>query len=97
MRNTDPGMHWLIVDRFEGEFVVVEMPGGITIDLPRWLLPNGAKEGDVIQVETGLGRDSKGGSVRLTVDREASAASLADSRERLQRLRDRDPGGDIHG
>ena len=97
MKITDPGTHRLIVDRFEGEFVVVEMPGGNTIDLPRWLLPNGAKEGDVIQVETGLGRDSEGGSVRLTIDLEASAAALADSRERLQRLRDRDPGGDIDG
>jgi hypothetical protein len=95
MKNTDPGTHRLVVDRFEGEFVVVELPGGNTIDLPLWLLPNGAKEGDVIQVETGLGRE--GGSVRLTIDLDASAAALADSRERLQRLRDRDPGGDIHG
>ena len=35
----------LIIDRFEGDFAVVELPNGQMIDCPKVLLPDNAKEG----------------------------------------------------
>lgn len=37
-----------IIDRFEGEFAVVELENKEIIDIPRAILPVDAKEGDVI-------------------------------------------------
>ncbi|MCL2078464.1 MAG: DUF3006 domain-containing protein [Oscillospiraceae bacterium] len=39
----------LIIDRFEGEYAVVEVSGRM-IDIPRSELPSGAKEGDSLQL-----------------------------------------------
>ncbi|MCG9969809.1 DUF3006 domain-containing protein [Pelotomaculum terephthalicicum JT] len=48
----------LIVDRFEGDWAVVEYNKRMTFNLPRFLVPAGAKEGDVIivsvKVDTGI-------------------------------------------
>jgi len=38
----------LIIDRLESEFAVVEYESGKTFNLPRFLLPPEAKEGNVI-------------------------------------------------
>ena len=38
------------IDRFEGEFAVIELDGGISADMPRILIPDGAKEGDVLEI-----------------------------------------------
>jgi len=40
----------LIIDRFEGQFAVIEF-GGITFNLPQSLLPDDATEGDVLEIE----------------------------------------------
>jgi len=39
----------LIIDRFEGDFAVVETDRG-TIDIPRSDIPSNAKEGDVLVI-----------------------------------------------
>jgi hypothetical protein len=39
----------LVIDRFEGDMVVIEY-NGKTFDLPRSLLPREAKEGDVLKL-----------------------------------------------
>jgi hypothetical protein len=39
----------VIIDRFEGDFAVVELPNKETIDVPIALFPN-AKQGDVINI-----------------------------------------------
>ena len=39
----------LIIDRFEGDFAVIEIDGGM-IDIPRYELPTGAKEGDTLRL-----------------------------------------------
>lgn len=39
----------LIIDRFEGNWAVIEY-GDVTFNLPRVLLPNGTKEGDVLSI-----------------------------------------------
>lgn len=40
----------VIIDRFEGEFAVVELEVGKTINVPRELFKN-AKEGDVFNID----------------------------------------------
>jgi len=40
---------YCIIDRFEGDWAVMEW-NGITFNFPRRLLPGGAKEGDVIRI-----------------------------------------------
>lgn len=40
----------LIIDRFEGEFAVVEMSDKTMVNMPKVLLPKYAKEGDVIEI-----------------------------------------------
>ncbi len=52
------GEHRLVIDRFEGQFAVVEVDGGEMLDLTRWILPEGVKEGDhlaVTRLEAGEG------------------------------------------
>lgn len=39
----------VIIDRFEGEFAVVEV-GGSFVDMPVELVPEGAKEGSVLTI-----------------------------------------------
>ncbi len=39
----------VIIDRFEGDFAVVELPSGATCDVPRALFP-GAREGDAVSI-----------------------------------------------
>lgn len=40
----------LIIDRFEGEFAVVEADGGVTFSIPKELLKC-TREGDVLNLE----------------------------------------------
>lgn len=39
----------IIIDRFEGKWAVIEY-GDVTFNFPRELLPEGAKEGDVLNI-----------------------------------------------
>ena len=38
------------IDRFEGEFALVELEDGKTAEIPRIALPGQAKEGDIISI-----------------------------------------------
>ena len=40
----------VIIDRFEGDFAVVELANKETVNMPSVLLPEGAKEGDIIDI-----------------------------------------------
>lgn len=39
------------IDRFEGNFAVVELEDKSMVDMPVQLMPKGAKEGDIISIE----------------------------------------------
>lgn len=39
-----------IIDRFEGDIAVLELPDATFVNMPRVLLPD-AKEGDVVRIE----------------------------------------------
>ena len=41
----------VIVDRFEGDYAVVEIAIGKCVNIPRVLVPD-AKEGDIIKIDT---------------------------------------------
>lgn len=43
----------VIIDRFEGLYAVIELPDRTTKNIPRHLLPNAAKEGDVLEETDG--------------------------------------------
>lgn len=87
-------VHRFVVDRFEGDLVVVEVDGEHVLDLPRWILPEGAREGDVLVATR---RAAAGDTVawELRVDAEATARARADARRLVDRLRRKDPGGDL--
>lgn len=40
----------VIIDRFEGEFAIVELENKEVIDMPIDLVPKDAKEGDILEV-----------------------------------------------
>ncbi|MEQ8189104.1 MAG: DUF3006 domain-containing protein [Candidatus Eremiobacterota bacterium] len=40
----------VIIDRFEENYAVVELSDKKTVDLPRELIPEGAEEGDVLDI-----------------------------------------------
>lgn len=63
------------------------------VRLPAELLPEGAREGDVVRVE----RRARGEAVswRLALDRAAAERALAESRAQVEGLRATDGGGDI--
>jgi hypothetical protein len=41
----------IIIDRFEGDFAVVELEDKSFVDMPLKLIPEGAKEGDILEIE----------------------------------------------
>lgn len=88
------GIHRLVIDRFEGDLAVVEIDGDRFLDLPRWLLPPGVREGEVVLARPTLGEDGER-HLELWVDRAATEAARAEAEALLARLRRRDPGGDI--
>lgn len=40
----------IIIDRFEGDFAVVELENGQMIDCPKALIPSNAKEGSILNI-----------------------------------------------
>jgi len=83
-----------VVDRFEGDFaVLVDDESSAVQRVSRGELPKTAREGDVLRVPVGpVGEpDWKA----ATVDEQARDERLNEARATLERLRRRDPGGDV--
>ena len=82
-----------IVDRFEGDRVVVERALHDVLTLPRALLPAGVREGDALRVAV----TAATGESRLVITPdEAETRRRAAAAKLLQGdLASRDPGGDI--
>jgi hypothetical protein len=85
--------HRLIVDRHEDQRTVVEADGSGFFDLPRWLLPQGTKGDDVLAVT--VEADAERAVITLVRDADATARAKARARDAVQRLKRRDPGGDV--
>lgn len=86
--------HRWIVDRFEGDVAVVEVDGERFLELPRWLLPSDAGEGDVIAVAVAADESGRR-TVELRVDRDATERAREEAARLIEELRRRDPGGDV--
>nr|WP_039767058.1 MULTISPECIES: DUF3006 domain-containing protein [unclassified Caldicellulosiruptor] len=41
----------VVIDRFEGKFAVLELEDGKIVNVPIDIIPQGAKEGDVLLIE----------------------------------------------
>ncbi len=81
-----------IIDRFTDRgFAVLEGEDG-GLDLPRDLLPPGAREGDVLTVEGDLTHGEP--DIAIAIDKEATAQRRATLRDKRNRLR-RGPSGDL--
>jgi|GEM_PF-283399 hypothetical protein len=88
----DEARRW-VVDSIEEGVAAVEEDGARMLHVPGWLLPAGAREGDVLRVSR---RDEgAASSLRIEVDRGATDEALGRSREQVSRLSKNDPGGDI--
>ena len=70
----------MVIDRFEGRYAVCELPSGTTVDVLRELLPEDAREGDVVVAWA---------DGRLTIDVRATESR----KSRVQSLHDRLFGG----
>ena len=70
------------IDRFEAQWAVLETPNGKTINYPRNLLPKGAKEGDVFDLN-------------IDISKEATEERKTNIKGRVDDLKKKDEGGDI--
>ena len=87
--------HRWVVDGIEEHTARVEIDGDRVINLPAWMLPEGAKDGDVLTVA----HERKPGGSRLTIvtDRSATKEAYDKSAEQVRRTqrKSKDKGGDI--
>ena len=86
--------HRWMIDSIEEFIASVEVDGREIIRVPQWLLPAGAREGEILRVT----HERSGDRSALRVERDAAATDAARraSAEQLRRPgATRDPGGDI--
>ena len=81
------------VDRMEGRIAVLVADDGTPVDMPIPMLPAGAREGSVLLVP--VGSDGTPNWTAAELDEAERGRRLKRARETLDRLRKRDPGGDI--
>jgi len=89
--------HTWIIDSIEERVAAIEVDGSAVVRLPQWVLPRGAREGDVLAVSHELDADGERSTLRIALDREAKEQALDRSRRQTRKGRKgaRDPGGDI--
>ena len=81
-----------VLDRFEGDWAVLEVRAGETFNVPSAWLPDDAAEGDVLKLSLEVGPTES--AARFAVDAEETAAR----RRQAQELRDsllKAPEGDL--
>jgi hypothetical protein len=86
--------HRWAIDRIEEGTAAVEQDGDHVYEIPRYLLPPDARDGDVVMVTI---TRAAAGEVTLSVrtDRAASAPPPSAKRAARKRRAGNDPGGDI--
>ena len=85
--------HIWVVDVIEDGAASIEVDGRTVTPIPQWLLPEGAKEGDVLSVT----HERKEGKSVLIIetDPEAKKRMLDRSEKQVSRKSKNDRGGDI--
>lgn len=86
-----------VVDSMEEAAASIEIDGERTVQLPKWLLPRGAREGDVLKVTHDVAKSGEESRLSIVVDRaDTSAAMDRSARQVGSTARSPgDPGGDI--
>lgn len=75
------GQIW-VIDQIEERIASVEVDGRATVSVPTWMLPHGAREGDVFRVT-------------IVPDAAEQARLLERSRQQVAVKSKNDPGGDV--
>jgi hypothetical protein len=85
--------HTWIVDVIEDGSASIEVDGQSITPIPQWLLPEGAREGDVLSVT----HDRKEGRSALLIetDTQAKQKALEKSKKQVSRKSKNDRGGDV--
>lgn len=86
-----------VVDSMEESVASVEIDGERTAQLPKWLLPRGAGEGDVLKVTHDVAESGEESRLSIVVDRAGTAAAMERSARQVGSTArsPNDPGGDI--
>ena len=89
--------HRWVIDVVEENAAAIEVDGKNVITMPRWLLPDGARQGDVLNVRHDRPPNGQRSSLTIEVDAAATQKALADSAIQVHKgaKRPNDPGGDI--
>jgi Protein of unknown function (DUF3006) len=91
--------HRWVIDAIADRVAAIEIDGDRTVRLPRWVLPRGAREGDVLAVRHTLDAEGERSALVIEIDRAATEAARRASREQVDAIRNqshrRDPGGDV--
>jgi hypothetical protein len=81
------------VDRFEGNVAVLVSDTGDSVEMPRFELPKGLREGSVLRVPFGL--QNRPDWSRAVLDKEEEERRRKEAQRTLDELKHSDPGGDI--
>jgi hypothetical protein len=81
------------IDRFEGDWAVLEKEDASTFNVPRDWLPSAASEGDVVKTSS-TSEDASARTIRFELDPAARDERLAKARQRRDAL-PRGPKGDV--
>lgn len=85
-----------IVDSAEEQTVAIEQDGSRTFEVPRFLLPEGVREGDVCSVVVQTGTLKGSSVITVTIDQDATSAAKSRSAAQVTEVKNpRDPGGPI--
>jgi hypothetical protein len=91
--------HVWAIDGLEEGMARIEEDGERIITVPRYLLPAGAREGQLLRVTRSGGKGKEPLTLAVAIDEQATAARLAKSRAATRAAmaasRKRDPGGDV--
>jgi thiamine monophosphate kinase len=90
---TGKSKHVWIIDVIEDGSASIEVDGKSVTPIPAWMLPEGAKEGDVLSVMHDRGEGKS--SLTIQTDPEAKKKALDRSQQQVSRKSPRDRGGDI--
>jgi hypothetical protein len=90
-------IHRWIIDTIEEDAAAIEVDGNNVVTVPRWLLPDGARQGDVLSVRHDRPPRGQRSALTIEVDAAATKQALADSAAQVRKgtKRPNDPGGDI--
>lgn len=91
------GRYQWAIDSIEEFVAAIEVDGKRMIQVPQWLLPRGAKEGDVLAVTHDVAESGEESRLSIVVDRDATRAARERSARQVSESgrSPNDPGGDI--